>query len=58
MFMFIKNEKQGLNPDRRAVRSDRRTDTDRRSNSSNPNYKGPTSRFTIDRRLNLKDRRD
>jgi len=56
--MFIKNEKQGLNPDRRAVRSDRRTDTDRRSNSSNPNYKGPTSRFTIDRRLNLKDRRD
>jgi hypothetical protein len=56
--MFIKNVKRGLNLDRRAARSDRRTDTDRRSNNSDPNYKGPTSRYTIDRRLNLKDRRD
>jgi hypothetical protein len=55
--MFIKNVKRGLKLDRRAARSDRRTDTDRRSNS-NPSYKGPTSRYTIDRRLNLKDRRD
>jgi len=44
------NLKRKLNLDRRAVKSDRRV-------SSNPSYKGPVRRYTIDRRLNLNDRR-
>ena len=45
------NPDQLLNLDRRASNSDRRVD-------SNPNYKGPARRNIIDRRLNLKDRRN
>lgn len=41
---------QPLNLDRRAANSDRRISNDH-------NYKGPSRRFTIDRRLNMKDRR-
>lgn len=40
-----------LNLDRRVAQSDRRVNT-------NPHYNGPSRRYTIDRRLNLKDRRD
>ncbi len=45
------NLNQKLNLDRRASNSDRRINSD-------PSYKGPSRRYTIDRRLNLKDRRD
>lgn len=44
------NLKRKLNLDRRAVKSERRV-------SSNSGYKGPVRRYTIDRRLNLNDRR-
>lgn len=40
-----------LNLDRRAANSDRRINND-------PNYNGPSRRYTIDRRLNMKDRRE
>ncbi len=40
-----------MNLDRRAVRSERRIDI-------GSHYKGPARRYTIDRRLNLKDRRE
>jgi len=43
--------KRKMNLDRRAAKSERRIDTD-------PHYNGPARRYTIDRRLNLKDRRD
>lgn len=45
------------NLDCRAKHRDRRAYTDRRSYTDS-NYKGPSRRYTIDRRLNLKDRRD
>jgi hypothetical protein len=48
--IISRNSNRRLIQDRRAARSDRRTHTD-------PNYKGPTSRYTIDRRRNRKDRR-
>ena len=57
------NSNRKLNPDRRTALIDRRSGIarrsgcDRRTNSDN-NYEGPTSRFTIDRRLNSNDRRD
>jgi len=44
------NLKRKLNLDRRAVKSERRV-------SSNHNYNGPVRRYTIDRRINLNDRR-
>jgi len=44
------NADQLLNLDRRAANSDRRISDDH-------NYRGPSRRYTIDRRLNLKDRR-
>ena len=44
------NLNRKLNLDRRAAKSDRRV-------NSNPSYKGPVRRYTIDRRLNLNDRR-
>jgi len=44
------NQNRKLNLDRRAVKSDRRVNSD-------PSYKGPVRRYTIDRRLNLNDRR-
>ena len=40
-----------LKLDRRIAHSDRRVNT-------NPHYNGPSRRYTIERRLNLKDRRD
>ena len=40
-----------LNLDRRIAHSDRRANT-------NPHYNGPSRRYTIERRRNLKDRRD
>lgn len=40
-----------LKLDRRFAHSERRV-------STNPHYSGPSRRYTIDRRLNLKDRRD
>ena len=43
--------KRKLNLDRRAANSDRRVADD-------PNYNGPARRNTIDRRMNLKDRRE
>lgn len=43
--------KRIMNLDRRAVRSDRRVD-------ENAHYRGKARRYTIDRRLNLKDRRE
>ena len=43
--------KRKMNLDRRAPKSERRVNT-------NPHYNGPVRRYTIDRRLNLKDRRD
>jgi hypothetical protein len=43
--------KRKLNLDRRAANSDRRVAED-------PNYNGPARRNTIDRRMNLKDRRE
>ncbi len=55
--MIKKNSNQKFNLDRRMATSDRRVDVDRRINEY-PNYKGPTCRYTIDRRLNLKDRRE
>ena len=55
--ILSKNLNRKSNPDRRIAHSDRRSGRDRRANTDN-NYKGPTSRFTIDRRLNSKDRRD
>lgn len=57
------NSNRKLEPDRRTTLIDRRSGNtrrsgcDRRVNSDN-NYEGPTSRFTIDRRLSSKDRRD
>ena len=54
--IFSKYSKQDLNPDRRGGVSDRRSGRDRRTNTDN-GYEGPTSRFTIDRRLYSKDRR-
>ena len=45
------------NQNRRSIRCDRRVNTDRRS-CMNSNYAGPSRRYTIDRRMNLKDRRD
>jgi hypothetical protein len=48
---------QKLNSDRRITNNDRRSAIDRRDNTGH-GYKGPTSRFTIDRRLNIKDRRE
>lgn len=44
------NLKRKLNLDRRAHNSERRV-------SSNQGYKGPFRRYTIDRRVNLNDRR-
>ena len=55
--MIENNSNQKFNLDRRMATSDRRVDIDRRINEY-PNYKGPTCRYTIDRRLNLKDRRE
>ena len=49
--ILLKNSNQKMNLDRRASNSDRRVNTD-------PNYNGPSRRYTIDRRLKLKDRRD
>ena len=46
-----KDPNRKLNLDRRVVNSDRRIAED-------SNYNGPARRNTIDRRLNLKDRRD
>ena len=46
----LKNPKRKLNLDRRAAFSDRRDNTD-------PHYKGPARRITIDTR-DTKDRRD
>lgn len=43
--------KRKMNLDRRAPKSERRVNTD-------PHYNGPVRRYTIDRRRNLKDRRD
>jgi hypothetical protein len=43
--------KRKMNLDRRAVSSDRRVD-------ANDHYRGKARRYTIDRRLNLKDRRE
>ncbi len=43
--------KRKLNLDRRIANSDRRVAED-------PNYNGPARRNTIDRRMNLKDRRE
>lgn len=40
-----------VNLDRRAANSDRRINDD-------PSYNGPSRRYTIDRRMNLKDRRE
>jgi len=37
---------------------DRRTKGSERRGNADPNYKGPVRRNTIDRRLNLKDRRE
>lgn len=45
------NKNRKLNLDRRVVNNERRINT-------GPNYKGPVRRYTIDRRLNLRDRRD
>lgn len=45
------NLKRKLNLDRRIVNSDRRANT-------NSNYKGLARRNTIDRRMNLKERRE
>ena len=49
--IISKSPNRKLNLDRRTVQSERRGNTD-------PNYKGPSRRYTIDRRLNLKDRRE
>ena len=61
--ILSKNSNRKLNPGRRIAYSDRRSGIVRRSGSdrrinTDHGYDGPTSRFTIDRRLNLKDRRD
>ena len=45
------NLNRKLNLDRRIVNNDRRANTD-------PNYKGTARRNTIDRRMDLKDRRE
>jgi len=45
------NINRKLNLDRRVIHSDRRVNAD-------PSYNGPARRNTIDRRLNLRDRRD
>ena len=55
--ILSKNSNRKLNHDRRIGHSNRRSGSDRRINT-NHGYEGPTSRFTIDRRLNLKDRRN
>ncbi len=47
----LKESRRKSNLDRRVVCSDRRSDMD-------SNYKGISRRYTIDRRLNIKDRRD
>ena len=46
----VKNSTRKMNLDRRRQNSDRRGNGD-------PNYKGPSRRYTIDRRLTTKDRR-
>ena len=46
----IKNSTRKMNLERRVQNSERR-------GSGDANYKGPSRRYTIDRRLNLKDRR-
>ena len=48
---ILKDSKRKLNLERRIPGFDRRADT-------GPRYKGPTRRYTIDPRENLKDRRD
>ena len=45
------NKNRKMNLDRRVVNNERRV-------SAGSNYNGPARRNTIDRRLNLKDRRD
>jgi hypothetical protein len=45
------NSNQNLNLDRRASNSDRRVNDDH-------NYKGPARRYTIDRRMSAKERRN
>ena len=47
----LKDSSRKLNLDRRVLSVDRRVDTD-------PNYKGPARRYTVDSRVKLKDRRD
>ncbi len=46
----LKNSTRTMNLDRRCQNSDRRGNGD-------PGYKGPSRRYTIDRRLTSKDRR-
>ena len=55
--ILSKNSNRKPNPDRRIAHNDRRSGSDRRNNTDH-GYEGPTSRFTIDRRLNIKDRRE
>lgn len=55
--ILSKNSNRKPYHDRRIKHSDRRSGRDRRTNTDN-NYDGPVSRFTIDRRLSLKDRRN
>ena len=55
--ILSKNSNRNSNPDRRIAHNDRRSGSDRRNNR-NHGYDGPTSRFTIDRRLKIKDRRE
>ena len=49
--LISKDPNRKFNVDRRTEGSDRRDNTD-------PSYIGPARRNTIDRRLNLRDRRD
>ena len=48
---IVKDSNRKLNLDRRVPHVDRRADAD-------PRYKGPSRRYTIDSRQNLKDRRE
>jgi len=49
--VILKDSSRKLNLERRILSVDRRVDTD-------PDYKGPARRYTVDSRVKLKDRRD
>jgi hypothetical protein len=49
--VILKDSNRKLNLERRVSSVERRTDSD-------PHYKGPTRRYTIDSRVKLKDRRE